>query len=297
MVGTVYLKTERFEVKLEGITFKVKEFENLCTKDFLFPEGKVWLHRPIVGLDVMRHPRDPNTVLLLLCVGTGCVILRFHVNEVLPAPIRRFLTDERICYVGFGIHDKNDLFPFEKLGLRKSKVDVAYLAAKFLKDPKLKNCELAELARKVLRINKIVGVTEAWSFERHEQIKIGICELFISSVIAMMLLDRNKSMTLDVKKLESPTIRITKKENKICVEECEGKGGSESDDSGKVASCSTTTTQRQLKGILKSPSSGLGCSRQISVNSSASKGQKMAQGSNCLRRANSKGHNVSFRDN
>ncbi|KAA8515197.1 hypothetical protein F0562_018376 [Nyssa sinensis] len=296
--------------------YLVKEFENLCTMDFLFPEGKVWLQRPIVGVDVMPHPRDPNTVLLLLCLGIGCVILRFHLRDVLPAPIQKFLTDERISFVGFGIHDKNDLFPFEKLGLRKSNVDVGYLAAKLLNDPNLKKCELAELARKVLRINKMVGITEAWSFERHEQIKIGICELFVSSVIAMMLFDRNKSKamldstvkTIPVKKLESPGSRRSKKANKIYDQiaeknedvrvQAEGKGGSESDDSGGVTDYAA---ERPLKGILKSSSTGLGCSnapsRQISVNSMTSKGLQLAgEGSKSLRRANSKGHNVSFRD-
>lgn len=191
MAGTVYLRTNRFEVKLEGITFKKKNFESLCKMDFLFPDGKVWDRRPIVGLDVMCHPRDPSIILLLLCFGIGCVILRFGAGEALPAPIHRFLADKRIRVVGFGVPEKMDLFPFEELGLTKSEVDIGYLAAKVFKDPKYKRCELDELARKVLGIKRMMGLTEASSFERHEQIKCAICQLFISSVIAMGLLGAN----------------------------------------------------------------------------------------------------------
>ncbi|XP_019162045.1 PREDICTED: uncharacterized protein LOC109158615 [Ipomoea nil] len=187
MAGTVYLRTNRFEVKLEGITFKAKDFEYLCTEDFLFPKGKVWVHRPIVGIDVMHHPRDPSIVLVLLCFGLGCVILRFRSGAVIPGPILKFLTDERICFVGFGIPEKGELFPFEQLGLTKHKADVGYLAAKFYNSPKYKRCELGDLAKKVLGIRRMIGLADSSSFERHEQIKCGICQLFISTVIAMSL--------------------------------------------------------------------------------------------------------------
>ncbi|KAL8032525.1 hypothetical protein ABFX02_13G102300 [Erythranthe guttata] len=188
MAGTVYLKTNRFEVKLEAITFKTKDFESLCKMDFLFPDGKVWARKPIVGLDVMCHPRDPSVILLLLCFGVGCVILRFKAGEALPAGIHRFLADKRINVVGFGIPEKTDIFPFEELGLRKSEVDIGYLAARSLKDSKYKRWELAELAQRVLGIKKMIGLTEASSFERHEQIKCAICQLFVTTVIAMGLL-------------------------------------------------------------------------------------------------------------
>jgi len=201
MAGTVFLKTNCFEVKLEGITFKAKDFEALCTMDFLFPDGKIWDRPPVVGLDVMCHPRDPSVLLILLCFGVGCVILRFRLGDELPPSILEFLTDERIRFVGFGIPEKKDLFPFEELGLTKSKVDIGYLAAEILKDPKYKRRELAALARKVLGIKRMTGLTEASSFERHEQIKCAICQIFITSIIAMGLLGAN-----DKKKLkDSPS--------------------------------------------------------------------------------------------
>ncbi|KZV57558.1 hypothetical protein F511_03018 [Dorcoceras hygrometricum] len=197
MAGTVYLRTNRFEVKLEGITFKAKDFEALCAIDFLFPNGKVWDHPPVVGLDVMRHPRDPSILLVLLCFGVGCVILKFLDGEELPASIQRFLSDKRIHFVGFGIPEKKDLFPFEELGLTRNEVDIGYLATKILKDSKYRRCELAELARKVLGIKRMVGLTEASSFERHEQIKCAICQLFITSVIAMGLVGASGKKRMD----------------------------------------------------------------------------------------------------
>ncbi|CAN4117475.1 unnamed protein product [Withania somnifera] len=195
MAGIVYLKTNRFEVKLEGITFKAKEFESLFTADILFPEGKTWVQPPVVGIDVMRHPRYPKIILVLLCFGVGCLILRFHSGEQLPDPFLKFLTDKRIRFVGFGIPEKEDMFPFEELGLTKYKVDIGYLAAKFFNHTKYKSYELGDLAHKILGIKKMIGLTDASSFERHEQLKCAICQLFISSVIAMTLFttkDRKK---------------------------------------------------------------------------------------------------------
>ncbi|KAK4421198.1 hypothetical protein Salat_2070300 [Sesamum alatum] len=206
MAGNVYLRTNRFEVKLEAITFKTRDFEYLCRLDFLFPQGRVWDRRPIVGLDVMRHPRDPSILLVLFCFGVGCMILRFVAGEPLPPIIRKFLLDKRIHFVGFGIPEKKELFPFEELGLTKHKVDIGYLAAKVLKEPKCKTWELAELARKVLGIKKMVGFTEASSFERHEQVKCAICQLFITSVIAMGLLRTNEKK-LDVSHKKSTFLK------------------------------------------------------------------------------------------
>lgn len=119
------------------------------------------------------------------------MILRFGYGEALPAAIHRFLADERIHVVGFGIPEKMDLFPFEELGMRKNEVDIGHIAARSLKDPKYKRWELAELAQKVLGVKKMIGLTEASSFERHEQIKCAICQLFITTVIAMGLLGSN----------------------------------------------------------------------------------------------------------
>lgn len=197
MAGVVYLRTNRFEVKLEGITFKAKEFESLCSMDFLFPEGKIWARPPIVGIDVMSHPRDPSIVLLLFCFGVGCMILRFHLGETIPEAIFKFLTDERIRFVAFGIPEKKGLFPFQELGLHRHRVDIGYLAAKILNDSKYKRWELAELARKVLGIKNMIGLTDASSFERHEQIKCAICQLFITSAIGMALLNKNEKKSED----------------------------------------------------------------------------------------------------
>nr|GMC88237.1 uncharacterized protein LOC109158615 [Ipomoea batatas] len=204
MAGTVYLKTNRFEVKLEGITFKAKDFEYLCTEDFLFPKGKVWVRRPVVGIDVMHHPRDPSIVLVLLCFGLGCVILRFHSGAEIPGPIHKFLTDERICFVGFGIPEKRELFPFEQLGLTKHKADVGYLAAKFYNSPKYKRCDLGDLARKVLGIRRMVGLADSSSFERHEQIKCGISHLFMSTVIAISLFSAMEKKKVNESPKKSP---------------------------------------------------------------------------------------------
>lgn len=359
MAGKVYLRTNRFEVKLEGITFKTKDFEYLCNMDFLFPEGKVWDRPPVVGLDVMRHPRDPSILLVLLCFGVGCVILRLVAGEPLPARIHKFLSDKRIHFVGFGIPEKKDLFPFEELGLTKHKVDIGYLTAKILKQPKCKTWELAELARKVLGIKRMVGLTDASSFGRHEQIKCAICQLFITSVIAMGLLHANDKKKSDVShkkssflknlnslqcfaegwfkgKKKNQTIQVEEEEDSVHVHigemedllgddflakenddleddySCHAKvedrvraEGKESDLGHSIAYDKDTerisgddyakdvsyTTKTPLKGILKCPSTGFqNCKLSPSEPVPPSTPRSAA-----LKRANSKGCNVSFK--
>lgn len=296
----MYLKTDKFEVKLEGISFKLRDFEPLCTMDFLFPKGKVWPNPPVVGIDVLRHPRDATIGLLLLCFGIGCVILRFHLGEDLPDAIIKFLQDDRIYFAGFGIPEKKDLFPFDSLGFKESKVDVGYMAAKRLNDPKLKKYELADLARRVLGVKAMVGVTEARSLGRHEQIKCAICEVFVSSVIAMTLLNpkNEKKIANAAKKgffgnLELPSLSVEgwskiptrkKKNNDVHVQTSSNE--TSGDDSGDATDCST---KRPLKGILKCSSSG-STFAQICSSPHNPEGERGSH----LKRANSKGYNVSF---
>lgn len=295
----MYLRTDRFEVKLEGITFKPKDFEHLCRLDFVFPDGKVWDRPPVVGIDVMRHPRDPSVLLLLLCFGVGCVILRFAAGEPLPASICKFLADKRIHFVGFGIPEKQDLFPFKELGLRTKKVDVGYLVAEALKQPKCRKWELSDLARRVLGIKKMVGVTDAASPERHAQMKSAICRLFITSIIGMGLLneddtksDASSKKSSFLKNLNSfnsfaeGLFKGRKKSEKF-QEEGQAEAG-EKDDlfSDAEADDSNSSSKTPLKGILKSPSTksgGLKSCKSVRLVEEAA-----------LKRANSKGHNVSF---
>ncbi|XP_057499046.1 uncharacterized protein LOC130783436 [Actinidia eriantha] len=266
--------------------------------DFLFPKGKVWVHPPVVGLDVLRHPRDPTIALLLLCFGIGCVILKFHVGKDLPDPILKFLQDERISFVGFGIREKKDLFPFDKLGFKESKVDVGYLAARLLKDPKLKKCDLADLARRVLGVKKMVGLTEARTLGRHQQIKCAICEVFVSSVIAMTLLNAKKEKKILGSAKKSPFMKILEplpkmplrnKENKEPKgNEAKGKEDNAGDDSSNEA---ISPTKKPVKGILKCPAPG-----SFPQICSSSPHKTKEQRRLYLKRANSKGHNVSFRE-
>lgn len=307
MAGIVYLKTDRFEVKLEGITFKLSEFEPLCTMGLLFPKGKVQPHPPVVGVNVLRHPRKPELALLLLSFGIGCVILKLYFQEDLPDPIRNFFQDERISFAGFGIPEKKDLFPFDKLGLKDSKIDVGFLAAKLLNDPKLKKSELVDLARRVLGIKTMVGLAETRSFSRNKQIKSAICEVFLSSVIAMALLDPTNNIkvlncakkSLFAKNLDQHSLTVegwTKmltrnKENndhqaRLCDDDfhvkAKGEEDAPGDDSGKAVI-------KPPKGILKCASSGSNARACYPLEAAGQSGQH-------LRRANSKGYNVSFKE-
>lgn len=321
MGGKVYLKTDRFEVKLEGITFKTKDFEYLCQMDFLFPDGKVWDRPPIVGVDVMRHPRNPSILLLLICFGVGCVILRFAAGEPLTSPICRFLSDKRIRVVGFGVPEKQELFPFKELGLKPTKVDVGFLTAKALKNRKCRNSDLPELAQKVLGIKKMDALTDASTCHRHAMIKSAICRLFITSIIGMGLLNgddykidsspKRCSFLKNLNSLQSFAEGMFKgkkgeKTEKVEREDDEGSvlvqvGGSDDWYSDGVSAeleaqiareeggneDGRTPAKMPLKGILKCPSSGLKSCKSV-------RWEEESSPSTPLKRAKSKGHNVSF---
>ncbi|KAG6387158.1 hypothetical protein SASPL_152343 [Salvia splendens] len=307
MGGKVYLRTDRFDVKLEGITFKPKDFDHLCGMDFLFPHGKIWNRPPVVGVDVMRHPRDPSILLVLLCFGVGCVILRFAAGEPLPSSICRFLSDKRIHFVAFGIPEKRELFPFKELGLKTRKVDVGYLAAKALNQPKCRKWDLPMLARRILGIKKMVGLTDASSPERHA-IKSAICRLFITSIIGLGLLNvdgskldaaspsRRSSLLKNLNSLGSFAEGLFKNRKKMGKLERVGSvlvRIGDSDDLSSQDLCggdddTRSSEKMPLKGILKCPSStGLRSCKSVRY-------EEESSASAMLKRANSKGHNVSF---
>ncbi|KAL1567396.1 hypothetical protein AAHA92_02879 [Salvia divinorum] len=310
MGAKVYLRIDRFDVKLEGITFKPKDFEYLCEMDFLFPDGKIWDRPPVVGVDVMRHPRDPSILLVLLCFGVGCVILRFAAGEPLPTSICRFLSDKRIHFVGFGIPEKQEIFPFKELGLKTKKVDVGYLAAKMLKQSKCRKWELPMLARRILGIKRMVGLTDASSPERHA-IKSAICRLFITSIIGLGLLNaddakldaaspsRRSTFLKNLNSLGSLAEGLLKNRKKMGKLEHADREGSvlvqigDSDDlssrdlCGGDADDTRSSEKMPLKGILKCPSTSLRSCKSVRY-------EEESSASAMLKRANSKGHNVSF---
>ncbi|EPS63740.1 hypothetical protein M569_11044, partial [Genlisea aurea] len=195
MAGIVFLRTNLFEVRLEGITFKPHDFASLCAADFLFPKTAFWpeSHPPVIGIDVIPHPRDSSVLLLLLSFGVGCVVLRFPAGEPLPIAIHAFLSDKRIRFVAFGMERKEGLFPFRELGLNRDAVDVGCIAANVMGDPIYRDSELGELAEAILGIHQVVGLTDVSSFRRHEEIKAAICQLFLTTVIAMGLFNKSSA--------------------------------------------------------------------------------------------------------
>lgn len=309
MVTTVFLKTDKFEVQLEGITFKAKDFQPFCATDFLFPKGKTWNRPPVVGVDVVQHPRRPDTALLLMNFGVGCVILRFPIGESLPNSVIDFLMDERIIFAGFGIPEKNDLFPFDKLGLIENKIDVGYLAAEYYNDPSLQKCGLATLARRVIGVRKMTGLTQTDpQGGRNEDIKCAMCEVFISALIGSAL-EKKKSRGRGESGEDSPIKGLpsfmkllncgsmpgdswSKIINKKRGEEVtfDGENPKSKRANNNFEDCisspsSSSRRRRPLKSILKSPS----------FKSLVLTSQESDEKHEALRRANSKGHNVSFK--
>ena len=55
------------------------------------------LESRVVGLDFKLVKNDG--LLLLLCVGTRCLIIRLHLFDVVPDALRLFLSDDTICFL------------------------------------------------------------------------------------------------------------------------------------------------------------------------------------------------------
>ncbi|OMP00085.1 Werner Syndrome-like exonuclease-like protein [Corchorus olitorius] len=110
-----------------------------------------------VGIDVKLNPDRAANIksLLLLCVGTRCLVFKMSHYFSLPSSVGEFLGDKTICYVGtemsakFIREDQSGLLKSVNGKTHKAAVGIGHIAARVLKDSRLEKCGLAELAVKV----------------------------------------------------------------------------------------------------------------------------------------------------
>ena len=146
-------------------------------------------------------------MILLLCVGTNCLIIQLLNFPILPETLVQFLSDETICFLGTGmkniVRDLNNRYSQrrtiqgnfictygkEYVGCETG-VEIGYLAAKIMRKPDIEKKGLAELAREVgLDIKQPIGKRPDWKAEvfSDEEIKYAMHNAYTSYVIGNKL--------------------------------------------------------------------------------------------------------------
>lgn len=152
---------DTYKIEIHGETVKASVVDDPIMVGIKIDELEPWLQAlesRIVGLDVKL---DNAKFVLVLCVGTCCLIFRSLIAEVPPEALRVLIADNTICFLSTKMADVN-LF---SLRLRCSTfVQLRYFASKCLKKAHIKDYGLAELAcevgmdKKNQLVNALTGV-------------------------------------------------------------------------------------------------------------------------------------------
>ncbi|KAK2640321.1 hypothetical protein Ddye_028116 [Dipteronia dyeriana] len=134
-----------------------------------------------------------------LCVDNRCLIILAHQMSSLPSSLRDFLADETISFVCkestvpsyirelYGIDSKYTLL---KSFIRRV-TEVGYMAARVLKNPRLRSYHLSELAEQVgltISSTDFVSDKKEGSVFTEEQIKCAVNQTFTCYLITNKLL-------------------------------------------------------------------------------------------------------------
>ncbi|XP_030958504.1 uncharacterized protein LOC115980395 [Quercus lobata] len=181
---------DTYKIEIHGETVKASVVDDLAMVGIKIDELEPWLQAlesRIVGLDIKL---DNAKFVLVLCVGTCCLIIRSHIAEVPPEALRVLMANNTICFLSTKMVDMN-LF---SLRLRCSTVvQLGYFASKCLKKAHIKDYGLAELACDVGMDMKESIISECldWSAEFFtlEQIKYAVHDAYTTYVIGKKLLN------------------------------------------------------------------------------------------------------------
>ncbi|KAK2640262.1 hypothetical protein Ddye_028057 [Dipteronia dyeriana] len=134
------------EVKAKFIDKPSLVYENICE----LKKSLLQLQPPVAGLDVKLQPGNwpwtGNTARMLsICIANHCLIIQLDRFDGFPESLKKFLTDETICFVGRELsHKLASLHDDIETG-----VEVGDLAARVLKKPCISTFGLADLAREI----------------------------------------------------------------------------------------------------------------------------------------------------
>jgi len=208
-------KMGMYDIEIHGANVKVSVVDNPALVDAKINELKSSLQtsqRRVVGLDIkfalindigddeILQAEDylPLGKILLLCVGTDCLMIQLPTTMEVTDALRQFLSDETICFLGTEMREKVEELRrhyFSKQTQRvdcKTGVEVGYLAAKILKKGKADKYGLSELAGEVgMDIKEPTGARPDWHAVAFsdEEVKYAVHNAYASYVIGNKLLD------------------------------------------------------------------------------------------------------------
>ena len=194
---------------MQTANVKVSLVENLALVDAKIDEFRSSLQtseRQVVGLDIKFVKTYGNLnkgKFLLLCVGSHCLMIQLPDSNAVTNTLRKFLSDESICFLGTGMSVKvtelgclylNECGEDEAMPRVSCKtgVEVGYLAAKILKKPNVEQYGFAELAGEVgMDIKEPISECPDWNAKvfSHEDVKYALHNAYTSYVIGNKLLD------------------------------------------------------------------------------------------------------------
>ena len=200
-------KMGNYEIKIHCEKVKVSLVDNTAIVGAKIDELKSLLHtqqNPIVGLDFKFVKTKENSYkgkILVLCVGTCCLIIQLHCLTLFPRIIAQFVSDETICYLGTGMSEiVQELYRHKYYYLSgtgevpvncKTGVEIGYLAAKVLKKANIEKSNSVSLAEEVgMDIKEPISRCPDWSaiVFSDEEIKYAVYNAYTSYVIGNKLL-------------------------------------------------------------------------------------------------------------
>ena len=137
-----------YDIKIQGTMVKVSVVDNSSVVDAKIDELKSLLQtlqKRVVGFDV-KILENCIAKLMLICVGTRCLIIRLCYLDGIPESLKQFLADQTTCFLGTGMAKINRVLIGHKNIDCWSCVEVGHFAARILKDPAIEKHGLPELA-------------------------------------------------------------------------------------------------------------------------------------------------------
>ncbi|KAM3704614.1 hypothetical protein ACB098_03G018200 [Castanea mollissima] len=208
-------KMGTYDIEIHDANVKVSIIDNSALVDAKINELKSSLQtsqRHVVGLDIKFAERTdigddgffsaeyylPVGRILLLCVGTDCLMIQLPDSMEVTDTLGQFLSDETICYLGTQMRVKVaelGRLHFSKHTQRvdcKTGVEVGFLAAKILKKGNVDEYGLSKLAGEVgMDIEEPIGAYPDWNAVAFsdEEVKYAVHNAYTSYVIGNKLLD------------------------------------------------------------------------------------------------------------
>lgn len=185
----------KYEVEIQGFKLKVTHVDHAALIDNNISVLKTLLQkRRVAGIDVkFNHRCTKKAEMLILCVGNRCLVIQLcHLGSI-PESLKKFMSDETICFVGTEMSSK--VASIGKHNLRcKTGVELGHLAARILKKPHVSEFGIAKLGREAGLNSVSAGFRgsppSSWSSRAfsNEQIMFAINEAYTCYVVGNKLL-------------------------------------------------------------------------------------------------------------